>query len=49
MDETKKFWKLGWRHFGVRFIRFMSGFKNITQVVSGEKMDKDYEGHNLQM
>ena len=36
MDETKKFWKLGWQHFGGRFIRFMSGFKNTTQVVSGE-------------
>jgi hypothetical protein len=36
MEETKTFWKLGCRHFGGRFIRFMSGFKNTTQLVSGE-------------
>ena len=36
MEETKKFWKLGWRHFGGQFIRFMSGYKNMSQVKSGE-------------
>jgi hypothetical protein len=36
MDETKKFWKLGWRHFGGKFVHFMSGFKNTSQIVFGE-------------
>ena len=33
IDETKKFWKLGYRLFGGRFISFMSGFKNNNQVL----------------
>lgn len=36
MDHTKTFWKLGWRHFEGRFIRFMTGFKNMAQVVNCE-------------
>lgn len=35
-DETKKFWKLGYQLFGGKFIRFMSGFKNESQIVFGE-------------
>ena len=35
-DETKKFWKLGYQLFGGKFVRFMSGFKNESQVVFGE-------------
>ena len=35
-DDTKKFWKIGWRLFGGRFINFMSGFKNESQVVLGD-------------
>lgn len=27
-EELKKFWKFGWRLFGVKFIYFMSGYKN---------------------
>lgn len=27
-EESKKFWKLGWRLFGAKFIHFMSGYKN---------------------
>ena len=27
-EDSKKFWKLGWRLFGGQFINFMSGFKN---------------------
>ena len=27
-EQTKLFWKLGWRLFGGRFIHFMSGYKN---------------------
>ncbi|XP_066266599.1 uncharacterized protein [Branchiostoma lanceolatum] len=33
---TKSFWKLGWRLFGGRFLRLMSGSRGIGQVVSGE-------------
>ena len=33
---TKKFWKLGYRHFGGRFIHFMSGFKLSGQIAAGE-------------
>lgn len=36
MNQTKLFWKLGWRLFGGRFIRFMGGFKNQSQIVHGE-------------
>ena len=36
MEQTKKFWKLGWRHFGGKFVRFMTGFKNTSDVLSGE-------------
>lgn len=35
-DQTKKFWKLGWRVFGGKFINFMSGYKNTSQVVLGD-------------
>ena len=35
-DETKKFWKLGYQLFDGRFVRFMSGFKNESQIVFGE-------------
>ena len=35
-EETKKFWKLGYQIFGGKFIRFMSGFKNESQIVFGE-------------
>ena len=27
-DQTKLFWKLGWRLFGNRFLNFMGGFKH---------------------
>ena len=36
MDQTKMFWKLGWRIFGGKFIRYMGGFKNEGQVVQGD-------------
>ncbi|MEW8546432.1 MAG: YqaJ viral recombinase family protein, partial [Candidatus Thiodiazotropha sp.] len=35
-EETKKFWKLGWRLFGGKFVRFMGGFKNMSQISTGE-------------
>lgn len=34
--KTKKFWKAGWRLFGGKFLRYMAGFKNETQIVKGE-------------
>ena len=34
-EATKKFWKLGWRHFGGKFVRYMTGFKNTSQLNSG--------------
>jgi hypothetical protein len=36
MDKTKMFWKLGWQLFGGKFLRFMSGYKNEYQYVSGD-------------
>ena len=33
MEKTKQFWKLGMRHFGGKFIRFMTGFKNTSYIV----------------
>jgi hypothetical protein len=33
MEKTKQFWKLGMRHFGGKFIRFMTGFKNTSDIV----------------
>ena len=36
-EDTKKFWKVGWRIFRGRFINFMSGYKNDSQVVLGYK------------
>jgi hypothetical protein len=35
-DETKKFWKLGYRMFGGRFIHFMSGYKNTGHNISAK-------------
>ena len=35
-EDTKKFWKVGWRIFGGRFINFMTGYKNDSQVVLGD-------------
>ena len=32
-DETKLFWKLGWRLFGKRFVNFMGGFKSHGDTV----------------
>jgi hypothetical protein len=34
-EDTKIFWKLAWRHFGEKFVRFMTGFKNMAQINSG--------------
>ena len=42
-DDTKKFWKMGWRIFGGRFVDFMSGFKNDSQVVSGQSEKSRYK------
>ncbi|VDI45018.1 Hypothetical predicted protein [Mytilus galloprovincialis] len=36
LKQTKQFWKLGMRLFGGKFIRFMSGYKNTTDVLYGE-------------
>ena len=36
LEDSKKFWKLGWRLFSGRFVNFMSAFKNESQVVLGE-------------
>ncbi|CAC5359049.1 unnamed protein product [Mytilus coruscus] len=36
LQQTKQFWKLGMRLFGGKFIRFMSGYKNTTDVLYGE-------------
>lgn len=33
LDQTKTYWKLGWHHFGGRFI---TGFKNMAHDVNGE-------------
>ena len=32
-DETKTFWKLGWRIFGKRFVNFMGGYKSHGDTV----------------
>ncbi|WAR15144.1 hypothetical protein MAR_005249, partial [Mya arenaria] len=34
-DDTKQFWKTGWRLFGSRFVHFMSGFKNKNEIMQG--------------
>lgn len=41
-EETKKFWKLGWRHFGGKFVRFMGGCKNMSQINIGESQPGIY-------
>ena len=41
-DATKKFWKLGYKLFGGRFVCFMSGFKNSNQVVLQETSAGSY-------
>ena len=35
-DDTKTFWKVAYKIMGDKFILFMSGLKNLGQVVSGE-------------
>ena len=42
-DQCKMFWKLGWRIFGTRFLNFMSGDKNDTQLVLGETVRGRYD------
>lgn len=42
-EATKKFWKVGYRLFGERFIRFMSRFKNTNQVVKSETSRGNYD------
>ena len=32
-DQTKTFWKLGWRIFGTRFVNFMGGYKSHGDAV----------------
>ena len=34
--KRKKFWKLSWSHFGGKNLRFMGGFKNMSQVLMDE-------------
>jgi hypothetical protein len=34
-NETKIFWKLGWKLLGVEFLNYMSGFKNESQIIEG--------------
>ena len=34
-SDTKRFWRLGWKLFGVKFLNFMSGYKNTTQIMEG--------------
>jgi hypothetical protein len=41
LEDTKKFWKLGWRLFGGKFLNFMSGFKNQSDIVLGVS-DREY-------
>ena len=33
---------MGWSNIGVRFVNFMSGFKNDSQVVSGQSKKSRY-------
>ena len=42
-DATKKFWKLGYKLFGGRFLCFMSEFKNSNQVVLQETSPGNYD------
>lgn len=35
-ENTKKFWKLGYRLFAGQFVYFMSGSKNRSTVLTGE-------------
>ena len=46
MEQTKKFWKLGWRHFGGKFVRFMTGFKNTSDILSGESTKGECKPEN---
>ena len=46
LEQTKKFWKLGWRHFGVKFVRFMTGFKNTSDILSGESTKGECKPEN---
>ena len=41
-DATKKFWKLGYKLFGGRFVCFISGFKNSNQVIMQETSAGNY-------
>ncbi|XP_052268567.1 uncharacterized protein LOC127869949 [Dreissena polymorpha] len=34
-EDTKLFWKIGWRLFGCRFVNFMAGFKNQSEYSLG--------------
>jgi hypothetical protein len=34
-EQTKIFWKLGWRLFGAKFVHFMSGYKNEGECLQG--------------
>lgn len=48
-DQTKKFWKLGLRIFGGKFINFMSGHKNTAQVVLGEASKGEFSPLNSEI
>ena len=41
-EDTKKFWKLGYRIFGGRFVNFMSGYKNNSQIVLGDAIKGNF-------
>ena len=34
-SDTESIWRLGWKLFGVKFLNFMSGYKNTTQIMEG--------------
>ena len=42
-EDTKKFWKLGYRLFGGKFVRYMSGFKHMSSA----EFELDRRGYRI--
>ena len=43
-EETLNFWKVGYRLFHGKFLRFMGGPKNSGQIVAGDKEERELKG-----
>ncbi|WAR15613.1 hypothetical protein MAR_005718, partial [Mya arenaria] len=42
LEDTKQFWRLGYKLFGARFTNFMGGYKHHGQVVRSETVKGYY-------